>query len=80
MNKFAECYLTIKILVHFFTVLLPIIEGIADAVASFTKMVSGYIADKLGYRKLLVLTPMLPRLCHNKHAVVLSGSTGQQIP
>lgn len=36
-------------------VVLGIIEGIADAVASFTKMVSGYIADKLGHRKLLVL-------------------------
>lgn len=34
---------------------LGIIEGIADAVASFTKMVSGYIADRLGHRKLLVL-------------------------
>ena len=34
---------------------LGIIEGVADAVASFTKMVSGYIADKLGHRKLLVL-------------------------
>ncbi|MCR2660482.1 MFS transporter, partial [Salmonella enterica] len=34
---------------------LGIIEGIADAVASFTKMVSGYIADNLGHRKLLVL-------------------------
>lgn len=34
---------------------LGIIEGIADAVASFTKMVSGYIADKLGHRKLIVL-------------------------
>lgn len=34
---------------------LGIIEGIADAVASFTKMVAGYIADKLGHRKLLVL-------------------------
>jgi len=34
---------------------LGIIEGIADAVASFTKMVSGYIADKLGHRKALVL-------------------------
>ncbi len=34
---------------------LGIIEGIADAVANFTKMVSGYIADKLGHRKLLVL-------------------------
>ncbi|MBU4222880.1 MAG: MFS transporter [Euryarchaeota archaeon] len=34
---------------------LGIIEGIADAVASFTKMISGFIADKLGHRKLLVL-------------------------
>lgn len=34
---------------------LGIIEGIADAVAAFTKMVSGFIADKLGHRKLLVL-------------------------
>jgi MFS family permease len=36
-------------------VILGLIEGIADAVASFTKMVSGYIADKIGHRKLLVL-------------------------
>jgi len=34
---------------------LGIIEGIADAVAAFTKMFSAYIADKLGHRKLLVL-------------------------
>lgn len=34
---------------------LGIIEGIADAVASFTKMAAGYIADKFGHRKLLVL-------------------------
>ncbi|PGH56842.1 MFS transporter [Azospirillum palustre] len=34
---------------------LGVIEGTADAVASFTKMVSGYIADKLGHRKTLVL-------------------------
>jgi MFS family permease len=34
---------------------LGIIEGIADAVASFTKMASGFIADKLGHRKLLVI-------------------------
>ncbi|MBI2480428.1 MAG: MFS transporter, partial [Planctomycetia bacterium] len=34
---------------------LGIIEGIADAVASFTKMLSGYIADKFGHRKVLVL-------------------------
>ncbi|EGD06333.1 MULTISPECIES: MFS transporter [Burkholderia cepacia complex] len=34
---------------------LGVIEGMADAVASFTKMASGYIADKLGHRKRLVL-------------------------
>ncbi|QXZ17220.1 MFS transporter [Pseudomonas sp. AO-1] len=34
---------------------LGIIEGVADALVSYTKMVSGYIADKLGHRKLLVL-------------------------
>lgn len=34
---------------------LGIVEGLADAVASFTKMFAGYIADKLGHRKLLVL-------------------------
>lgn len=34
---------------------LGIIEGIADAVTNFTKMVSGHIADKLGHRKPLVL-------------------------
>jgi MFS family permease len=36
-------------------VALGIIEGIADAVASFTKMVAGFIADKFGHRKGLVL-------------------------
>jgi hypothetical protein len=36
-----------------------IIEGIADATASFTKMLSSYIADKLGYRKLLVIAGYL---------------------
>lgn len=35
--------------------MLGIIEGIADAVAAFTKMVSGYLADRLGHRKMLVL-------------------------
>src|SRR4030095_2601316 len=29
--------------------------GMADAVSSFTKMVAGYIADKLGHRKALVM-------------------------
>jgi MFS family permease len=34
---------------------LGLIEGVADAVAAFTKMISGYVADKLGHRKSLVL-------------------------
>lgn len=35
--------------------MLGLIEGIADAVASVSKMMSGYICDKLGHRKLLVM-------------------------
>jgi MFS family permease len=35
--------------------ILGTIEGIADGVASFTKLASGYIADKLGFRKTLVV-------------------------
>ena len=34
---------------------LGIIEGVADATASFMKLVSGYIGDRLGHRKPLVL-------------------------
>jgi len=34
---------------------LGLIEGAADALASFTKMIAGYIADKLGHRKALVV-------------------------
>ena len=34
---------------------LGLIEGIADAVSSFTKMIAGYVADKLGHRKILVI-------------------------
>lgn len=56
------CYeTTTVILPGFFAVLglpaalLGVIEGIADAAASFTKMAAGYIADKLGHRKLLVV-------------------------
>ncbi len=64
------CYETTTVMLPGFLAVLGIpaamlgtIEGIADAVASFTKMVSGYIADKLGHRKLLVvvgygLTPL----------------------
>ncbi len=57
------CYeTTTVILPGFFAVLglpaalLGTIEGIADAAASFTKMAAGFIAGKLGHRKLLVLT------------------------
>jgi MFS family permease len=56
------CYETTTVILPGFLAVLGIpaaalglIEGIADAVASFTKMVSGFIADKLGHRKLLVL-------------------------
>ena len=56
------CYETTTVLLPGFLAVLGIpaaalgfIEGIADAVASFTKMVSGFIADKLGHRKALVL-------------------------
>ncbi|GMV63029.1 MAG: MFS transporter [Parvibaculum sp.] len=43
--------------------LLGLIEGTADAIASFTKMAAGYFADKFGHRKMLValgytLTPV----------------------
>jgi MFS family permease len=34
---------------------LGVIEGTADAVASFTKLASGYLADRMGHRKTLVL-------------------------
>jgi MFS family permease len=56
------CYeITTVILPGFLAVLgipaaaLGIIEGIADAVASFTKIIGGYLATKTGRRKLLVL-------------------------
>jgi len=56
------CYETTTVLLPGFLAVLGIpaaalglIEGVADAVSSFTKMFSGYIADKLGHRKLLVL-------------------------
>ncbi|MBI3530180.1 MAG: MFS transporter [Betaproteobacteria bacterium] len=56
------CYETTTVILPGLLVVLGIpaavlgtIEGIADAVASFTKMMSGYLADKLGHRKLLVL-------------------------
>ncbi|MCX7816066.1 MAG: MFS transporter [Syntrophales bacterium] len=56
------CYETATVILPgFFAVLgipaalLGVIEGIADAVASFTKLIAGYLADKLGYRKLIVI-------------------------
>ncbi len=56
------CYETTTVILPGFLAVLGIpaavlgtIEGIADAAASFTKMASGYIAGKLGHRKLLVL-------------------------
>ena len=56
------CYETTTVILPGFLAVLGLppavlgtIEGVADAVASFTKMLSGYIADKLGHRKLLVV-------------------------
>lgn len=56
------CYETTTVILPGFLAVLGIpaavlgtIEGIADAVASFTKMLAGFIADKLGHRKVLVL-------------------------
>jgi MFS family permease len=56
------CYETTTVILPGFLAVLGIpaaalglIEGIADAVASFTKMVSGHIADRFGHRKSLVL-------------------------
>lgn len=56
------CYETTTVILPGFMAVLGIpaaalglIEGAADAVASFTKVMSGYVADKLGHRKTLVL-------------------------
>jgi MFS family permease len=56
------CYETTTVILPGFLAVLGIppaalgfIEGIADAVSSFTKMIAGYVADKLGHRKMLVL-------------------------
>ncbi len=56
------CYETTTVLLPGFLAVLGLpasalglIEGTADAVASFTKMVSGFVADRLGHRKVLVL-------------------------
>ncbi|PWB82688.1 MAG: MFS transporter [Methylocystaceae bacterium] len=56
------CYETTTVILPGFLAVLGIpaaalgfIEGWADAVAAFTKMFAGHIADKLGHRKALVL-------------------------
>lgn len=56
------CYETATVILPGFLAVLGLpaaalgaIEGTADAVASYTKVASGFIADKLGHRKLLVL-------------------------
>lgn len=56
------CYETATVILPGFIAVLGIpaavlgfVEGAADAVAAFTKMLSGHIADKLGHRKRLVL-------------------------
>ena len=56
------CYETTTVILPGFLAVLGIpaaalgmIEGVADAVASLTKMVSGFVASKVGHRKLLVL-------------------------
>jgi MFS family permease len=56
------CYETTTVILPGFLAVLGIpaavlglIEGMADAVSSFTKMGAGYIADKLGHRKALVV-------------------------
>lgn len=56
------CYETTTVILPGFLAVLGIpaaalglIEGIADAAASFTKMLAGFFADKFGHRKVLVL-------------------------
>ena len=56
------CYETTTVILPGFLAVLGIpaawlgtIEGTADAVAAFTKLWAGYIADRLGHRKFLVL-------------------------
>ncbi|MEG2173186.1 MAG: MFS transporter [Desulfovibrionaceae bacterium] len=56
------CYETTTVILPGFLAVLGIpaavlglIEGLADAVASFTKMLAGFMADKFGHRKLLVI-------------------------
>nr|WP_256489386.1 MFS transporter [Dyella lutea] len=56
------CYETTTVILPGFLAVLGIpaaalglIEGAADALASFTKMVAGHLADRLGHRKALVV-------------------------
>jgi MFS family permease len=56
------CYETTTVILPGFLAVLDIppvalglIEGVADAMASFTKLIAGYAADGFGHRKLLVL-------------------------
>jgi MFS family permease len=56
------CYETTTVILPGFLAVLGIpaaalgtIEGAADAVSSFTKMFAGYLADKFGHRKALVM-------------------------
>ncbi|AND68496.1 hypothetical protein ATSB10_10420 [Dyella thiooxydans] len=56
------CYETTTVILPGFLAVLGIpaaalglIEGAADALASFTKMVAGHVADRLGHRKALVV-------------------------
>lgn len=56
------CYETTTVMLPGFLAVLGLpaavlgtVEGVADAAASFTKLGSGYVADRFGHRKLLVL-------------------------
>jgi MFS family permease len=56
------CYETTTVILPGFLAVLGVpaaalgaIEGVADAIASFTKMAAGYLADRFGHRKLLVV-------------------------
>ncbi|HEY1217193.1 MAG TPA: hypothetical protein VGE93_26500 [Bryobacteraceae bacterium] len=70
------CYETTTVVLPSFLAVLGLpasvlgtIEGVADAVSSFAKMISGYVANKFGHRKSLVLmgyafTPLGQVLIH----------------
>ncbi len=53
---------------------LGTIEGLADAVASFSKLGAGYVADRLGHRKALVVIGYgLTRSCRSSSPLRLGG-------